>query len=160
MCRKAHRDTLSGIAPRVEKPQDEPHSIDSLCITVSFSCYIASTWCPFSSFIICTHMYSYSDVGTAPDRQCVGKSCILSCIMSNLRLIWWIHIDNLMAVGTSEPVLQHVSSHRLRLSAPWWTHRGDLSAGPAGRDSEVRMPMDKKTGHLRGCRGVRCNCSY
>ena len=39
----------------------------------------------------------------------------------------------------SEPVLQHVSSHRFCPSAPWWTHRGDLSAGPAGRDSEVRM---------------------
>ena len=51
-----------------------------------------------------------------------------------------------MAIGASEPVLQHVSSHRLRPSAPWWTHRGDLSAGPAGRDSEVRMPCKKKIG--------------
>ena len=46
-----------------------------------------------------------------------------------------------MLVGASEPVLQHVSSHRLCPSAPCWTHRGDLSAGPAGRDSEVRMPL-------------------
>ncbi len=34
-----------------------------------------------------------------------------------------------------------MSSHRLRPSAPWWMHRGDVSAGPAGRDSEARMPF-------------------
>ena len=61
-------------------------------------------------------------------------------------------------MGASEPVLQHVSSHRLRPSAPGWTHRGDLSAGPAGRDSEVRMPritLDNKKRRPRGFRGVR-----
>ena len=57
--------------------------------------------------------------------------CCKSCIHD---------VDGVMVVGASEPVLQHVSSHRLRPSAPYSTHRGDLSAGPAGRDSEVRMP--------------------
>ena len=54
-------------------------------------------------------------------------------------VLYLYFVDGVMAVDASEPVLQHVSSHRFRPSAPWWTHRGDLSAGPAGRDWEVRM---------------------
>ena len=66
-------------------------------------------------------------------------------------------VDDAMVVGASEPVLQHVSSHRLRPSAPWWTHRGDLSAGPAGRDLEVRMPWGSRQEkrHPGGFTGVR-----
>ena len=48
-----------------------------------------------------------------------------------------------MVVGASWPVLQHVFSHPLRPSAPWWMHRGDLSAGPAGPDSEAVMSLKK-----------------
>ena len=53
-------------------------------------------------------------------------------------MVYFHTVDGVMA--RFEPVLQRVSSHRLCPSAPWWTHRRDLSAGPAGRDSEVRMP--------------------
>ena len=47
------------------------------------------------------------------------------------------------------PVLQHVLSHRLSpecfmVDAPWWTHRGDLSAGPAGKDSGENAMGNRK----------------
>ena len=82
-------------------------------------------------------------------------------MMLDLRLTWLFgvySIDGMMVLTAPWPILQHVSSHRLRPSAPWWMHRGDMSAGPAGGDWEVRMPWvaGKQKRQLRGSQSVWC----